>query len=181
MKHQPHIRSFDAVADARAVVLILGSMPGKASLQAGRYYAHPQNAFWRIMGELAGADPGLPYAERLERLKSCGIALWDVLRSCSREGSLDSAIDERSIRPNDFARFFRTHPGITSVFFNGATAERCFLKHVLPALPASAAHLRLHRLPSTSPAHAGLSYAAKLEAWRVILHHVPGGLGKEAI
>lgn len=166
------IRSFGPVADANARVLVLGSMPGAASLRAGQYYAHPRNAFWRIMGDLLGAPVPSPanYPERLRTLNRAGVALWDVLHSCTREGSLDADIDAASIRPNDFASFFRTHPGVRHVFFNGATAERCFRRHVLPALADSATRrLRFQRLPSTSPAHAGVPYAEKLTAWRAVV------------
>ncbi len=161
------IQSFPPVAAPDARLLILGSMPGEASLRAGRYYAHERNAFWRIMGDLLGAGPALPYAERLQRLQAAGIALWDVIADCERSGSLDAAIVKTSVRPNDFARFFAEHPGIDRVFFNGATAETSFRRHVLPQLAGCT--LALCRLPSTSPAHAARAYAEKLAAWSVIL------------
>jgi hypoxanthine-DNA glycosylase len=163
----PLIRSFAPVAAKTARVLILGSMPGVESLRAAQYYAHPRNAFWRIMGDLVGASPDLPYVARTRKLRQAGIALWDVLAACAREGSLDAAIDEHSIIANDLVSFLAQHHFITHVYFNGATAERCFRLHVQPALEAGA--LKLHRLPSTSPAHAARSYAEKLRAWRVIL------------
>jgi hypoxanthine-DNA glycosylase len=155
-----------AVADTNASVLILGSMPGQASLRAQQYYAHPRNAFWQIQGELFGAHPQLPYAERLSILQSQGIALWDVLASCFRPGSLDSDIEASSAIANDFSTFFRRHPKIRRVFFNGAKAAETFQRDVLPRLDASG--LDYQRLPSTSPAHAGMSFAQKLAAWRVI-------------
>ena len=130
----PRVRSFPPIADARARILILGSMPGKASLAAGQYYAHAQNLFWHILGEVTGAGPASPYAARARALKSRGIALWDVLASCAREGSLDSAIDDASISANDFVSFYRAHPRIAQVFFNGAKAEACYRRHVLPVL-----------------------------------------------
>lgn len=163
----PVIHSFAPVADIAARILILGSMPGVESLRAGEYYAHPRNAFWRIMGELVGATPDLPYAKRVLRLRQSGIALWDVLAACIRDGSLDAAIDEQSIIANDLVSFLAQHRNITQVFFNGATAERCFARHVQPALEPGAPQLL--RLPSTSPAHAAMSYAKKLQAWRSIL------------
>jgi hypoxanthine-DNA glycosylase len=140
-------------------------MPGKASLAAGQYYAHPQNLFWRILGEVTGAAPALHYAARARALKSCGIALWDVLESCAREGSLDSAIEDATISANDFAAFYRAHPRITHVFFNGAKAEACYRKHVLPALADAPAPPSYHRLPSTSPANASMSRAHKQRVW----------------
>lgn len=162
----PHIRSFPPVANEHATMLILGSMPGKESLKQQQYYAHPSNAFWRIMGELVGASPSLPYQERLDVLRSSRIALWDVLASCVRESSLDSHIRNESA--NDFASFFAHHPHIKQVFFNGSKAEQCFRKFVLEkqALPP----LEFQRLPSTSPAHAGMRYADKLQAWRIAIN-----------
>ncbi len=160
------VRSFPPVENPQATVLILGSMPGKASLLAGEYYAHPRNAFWPIMGELAGADPCLPYLARIDKLKSAGMALWDVLACCVRDGSLDADIVEDSISPNDFRTFFMTHTQIKHVFFNGAMAEKSFNKYVRPNLQANP--MNFHRLPSTSPAHASLAYHQKLDAWRTV-------------
>jgi hypoxanthine-DNA glycosylase len=160
------VRSFAPVADGSATRLILGSMPGVASLRAGHYYAHPRNLFWRILGELLGMDSGMSYADRVEVLRSAGIALWDVLESCTRVGSLDAAIDRNSVAPNDFATFFARHPRVRRVYFNGTTAEQCYQRRVLPLLPADP---RVYeRLPSTSPAHAALSFEEKLAAWRVV-------------
>ena len=158
---------FPPVAAPGARVLILGSMPGQASLRAGQYYAHERNAFWRIMGDLLGAGPELPYAQRLERLTAVGIALWDVIAACERAGSLDADIVGHSVAPNDFAAFFAVHRNIARVFFNGAAAETAFRRRVLPGLPDLS--LRLSRLPSTSPAHAALGYADKLAAWAALL------------
>lgn len=163
------IRSFPPIADASARVLILGSMPGEESLRAKQYYAHPRNAFWKLMGELFAAGADLSYVQRARRLKKAGVALWDVLACCAREGSLDSAIDDASITANDFPRFFSAHPRITHVFFNGATAERCFRAHVQPRLDMPA--LQLARLPSTSPAHAARSYVQKRAAWAVVARY----------
>ena len=154
------------VGDA-ARVLVLGSMPGQASLAAREYYAYKQNAFWRIMGDLIGAGPALPYSRRLEKLKMAGIALWDVMAACERKGSLDADIVAGSIQPNDFAGFFAEYPSISRIFFNGAAAETSFRRLVLPALADRGLHLA--RLPSTSPAHAASSYADKLAAWSVVL------------
>jgi len=160
------VRSFAPIAGRGATVLILGSMPGAASLRAGRYYAHPRNLFWPILGALVGAGPVLPYRLRVRRLKAARVALWDVLRSCARPGSLDADIERGSMESNDFAGFFAAHPGIVRVFFNGATAERLFRRLVLPTLPQLRA--RCARLPSTSPAHAALTFEEKLMAWRAV-------------
>ena len=161
------VRCFAPIEDAAATVLILGSMPGKASLAADQYYAHPRNAFWPVMGKLLGFSPDLPYEERLKILRSSGIALWDVLGSCIRTSSLDAHIEADSLIPNDFQAFFRQHPHITQVFFNGTKAEQCFMKYVLPTLKTNSLHYQ--RLPSSSPANAGIPYEKKLLAWQLVI------------
>lgn len=161
------LHSFAPIADAEAEVLVLGSMPGAASLAAQQYYAHRHNAFWPIMAELLGVDRGAPYPERIAALQAAHIALWDVLQSCTRQGSLDARIAPGSEVANDFAGFFASRPKISRVFFNGAKAEASFRRHVLPGLEAGP--LQFCRLPSTSPAHAALSFAAKREAWRAVV------------
>ena len=168
------VRSFAPTADRSSRVLILGSMPGIASLRAGEYYAHPRNAFWMILGALLEIDARAPYERRVAALRKRRIALWDVLASCTRESSLDSDIDESSIVVNGFAAFFGAHAGIRTICFNGAKAESCFRKHVLPGL-ADAGDFAYHRLPSTSPAHAAMSLAEKVEAWRAVLDPIRTG------
>jgi len=167
-----HIQSFPPIENPTARVLILGSMPGKESLRAGQYYAHHRNAFWPIMGDLLGAAPTLPYEARTQILKSSGIALWDVLASCTRHSSMDADIDAGSISANDFTSFFSKHPGITRVFFNGSMAEKCFWIYVQPLLAQRPLHYQ--RLPSTSPANASMRYEQKLEAWKMILQSPQG-------
>jgi hypoxanthine-DNA glycosylase len=109
------------------------------------------------------------YRERVERVTRRGIAVWDVLKTCHRSGSLDSNIKDSSIVTNDFGEFFAQHPAVTRVFFNGAKAESVYRKYVLPSLRGKAGALELQRLPSTSPAHAGMSFEQKKSAWRTIL------------
>jgi len=156
---------FDPVARPDARVLILGSMPGVASLEATEYYAFPRNVFWKIMGDLFDADPQLGYQSRLQKLNENHIALWDVIQSCHRPGSLDSAISDEGMKTNDFKDFFTKHPHISHVFFNGQKAAGLFKKRVAPGLDG---RYECCVLPSTSPANAGASYAAKLEAWSVL-------------
>ncbi len=158
------VRSFAPIAAPDAHTLILGSMPGIASLEAGRYYAHPRNAFWPIMGALYGADPDIRYAERVATLKASGVAVWDVLRACEREGSLDADISAEV--PNNFASFFAAHPGVRRIGLNGAKAAASFRKHAAPVVPINA---RLEVLPSTSPAHAARSFEEKCALWRAAL------------
>jgi len=162
------INGLPPIENPSARILILGSMPGEASLRAGQYYAHPQNLFWRILGEVYGTKHDVPYADRLRMLKSKGIALWDVLASCVREGSLDADIVADSLKANDFAAFFATHDKIERVLFNGAKAEACFHRHVLPSLETRA--IRFVRLPSTSPANASIAYSRKTAEWRDALN-----------
>jgi len=119
------------------------------------------------MGELIGAQSGLPYTERIDILRGSGIALWDVLASCIRTGSLDSDIQSGSVVPNDFNSFFLGHPDISRIYFNGAKAEQCFFKYVHPYLDSGTMQYR--RLPSTSPANAGISYGEKLLAWQFVI------------
>lgn len=159
------LHGFPPIADRRARVLILGSMPSEASLAAGEYYAFRHNQFWRIAGEIAGFAHDAPYARRKAALRRRRIALWDVVGSCVRPGSLDSAIREDSIRVNDFAAFLAAHPAIRRVCFNGRKAESAWRRRVAPALPASL-QLEYRLLPSTSPAHAGMGYRDKLRIWR---------------
>jgi len=158
------VRSFPPVVGRVATRLILGSMPGVASLMAAQYYAHPQNAFWRIMGELLGFAPDAPYRQRVAALKRAKIALWDVLAACERPGSLDAAIRRHSEVANDIPALLAAHPETTRICFNGATAEAAFRRHH-PALVLRADQA-LVRLPSTSPAHASLRPEQKCAAWR---------------
>jgi double-stranded uracil-DNA glycosylase len=162
------IESFAPVVSPDAVVLILGSMPGVASLDKQQYYGHAKNAFWPIMGALFGAGPELCYQQRTAILTAHGIAVWDVLQSCRRAGSLDANIDGASIKINDFAHFFAKYEGIRRVFFNGGMAEKVYKTHSLPVLKHRFSYLDYQRLPSTSPAHATLTWSQKLEAWQAI-------------
>ncbi len=161
------VKSFPPIEKPDARILILGSMPGEASLRAGQYYAHPRNLFWPIMGELLDIGPSASYGERIGVLESARIALWDVLHTCRRKGSLDSDIESGSLVPNDFAAFFQGHPQINHVFFNGARAEACYRRQVLPFIETGS--IEYLRLPSTSPANASIPHACKLEAWRAVM------------
>lgn len=159
-----HCRSFGAVVGENPRLLILGSMPGGESLRQGQYYAFRANAFWRITGALFGFRPDLPYSERLDALRRGGVALWDVLKECERDGSLDSNI--RAPVPNDIARLLADHPSIRQIACNGGTAFRYFGRFVKPQLRAG---YRIVRLPSSSPAAARMSFEEKLAVWRRLL------------
>ncbi|MBP5530767.1 MAG: DNA-deoxyinosine glycosylase [Lentisphaeria bacterium] len=152
-------KSFPYSADENARILVLGSMPGAESLRQHQYYAFKHNAFWRIMGEVYGFSPELPYPERLAELRKCGVALWDVLAECVRPGSLDS--DIRSPCPNDIPALVAKLPKLEKILCNGG-ASRNYLRRFFPELEAQ-------QLPSTSPAAARFTYAQKLAVWRAAL------------
>jgi hypoxanthine-DNA glycosylase len=153
----PLLAGLAPVIDPHIRILVLGSFPGAASLAAGQYYAHPRNQLWRILSALVGDDlVALPYAERLPRLLSHGIGLWDVLSACERKGSLDSAI--RNASGNDFALLRERCPALETVGFNGKTSGKF-------APEFAAAGFRTVVLPSSSPAHASMTFERKLAAW----------------
>ncbi len=162
------IRGFDPIAARDALVLVLGTIPGRQSLVMGQYYANPRNAFWFIMERLFDAKPSFDYEARTAMLKTAGVAVWDVLFTAERERSVDSAIIAGSEAPNDFSQFFSLHDQIRTVFFNGARAEALFRRFALPGLP-QVQSLPLLRLPSTSPANARLTRNDKLKAWQALL------------
>jgi TDG/mug DNA glycosylase family protein len=163
-----HVEGFPPLARADARILILGSMPGIASVKLNQYYGHPRNAFWRILGEVAGFDPAAPYEARIQLIQNAQLAVWDVLARCIRKGSLDSAIEQQGIIPNGFPNFFDTHAGIKRVCFNGAHSATLFRRYVLPSLDNPDKY-EWRTLPSTSPAHAAMSFENKLAIWRAAL------------
>jgi len=156
---------FPPIAGRDAHTLILGSLPGQRSLHMQQYYAHPYNAFWKLIAAIFEAEGTLSYSRRVQVLKKHHIALWDVLEAAERPGSLDSSIVHASAQANDFAKFFRAHPRIRRVFFNGRKAEEMYRRFVLPKLGEEFAYIRYESLPSTSPAHAGMTFAKKLDRW----------------
>lgn len=157
--------SFAPVADSRSRMLILGSMPGKASLRKHQYYGHPQNAFWRLMCVLLKEPFADDYETRVNMLLRRGIALWDVIQSCRRQSSLDA--DIRNAVVNDFSSFFKQHPAIRHVFFNGQMAHNTFARHVGFDFDG----IKFHRLGSTSPAHA-IPFEKRVEDWYKLLPYL---------
>ena len=164
----PTLNGFAPISDRRATLLILGSMPGIASLAASQYYAHPRNAFWPVLEALWDIPAMAPYPQRVRAVKTAGIAIWDVLGACQRRSSLDSDIDPASIQVNDFAGFFRRHPAVSAIAFNGGTAASLFRRHVLAGLAEQYRNLPAYQLPSTSPANARLTLQDKRRAWSVL-------------
>lgn len=162
---------FPPIANQNSTTLVLGSMPGEESLCKQQYYAHPRNAFWYIMGELFNFDLKINYKAKTKCLLNNNVAVWDVLKSCDRVGSLDSSIKNNSIIVNDFHVFFREHYKINKVYFNGAKAEQEYKKRVLPTLNIIQS-IEYVRLPSTSPAMAKSTKEEKLIEWKIIKNNI---------
>jgi hypoxanthine-DNA glycosylase len=146
-------------------------MPGIASLEAVQYYAHPRNAFWPIMADLFDIDATADYSGRIAQISQKPVVLWDTLKCCYRPGSLDSAIERDSVEANDIPGLLQQYEQIHAVACNGATSVNYFRKLVLPELAATSA-IELLKMPSTSPANAGMNFAQKLAAWRRLLDYI---------
>jgi double-stranded uracil-DNA glycosylase len=163
------VRSFPPQVAEGCRVLVLGTAPSIRSLAMQEPYAHPQNLFWALMGEMFDAGRELDYAERVRRLHSRGIGIWDVYASCERPGSLDSAIVRASEVANDIPALLATQPSIAAIALNGGHAQRAFRRLVLPLIePARRDTLSLLDLPSTSPANASMSRQRKRERWQIL-------------
>ncbi|MEI6207033.1 MAG: DNA-deoxyinosine glycosylase [Desulfuromonadales bacterium] len=153
---------FDPIVGKTAKILILGSFPGEESLKQKQYYAHPRNVFWDMIAAICDTGKIDDYEQRCDIARREGIAIWDVLKSCEREGSLDGRIRRGSIVINDYSRFFSEY-SVNAIFFNGQKAAMLFQQHVAPSILPYQPQLVI--LPSTSPAHAALSKQQKLERW----------------
>ncbi|MEM7082835.1 MAG: DNA-deoxyinosine glycosylase [Pseudomonadota bacterium] len=160
--------AFAPIARTDARVLILGSMPGRRSLTEQQYYAHQQNAFWRIVQRFTGVAATEPYTRRVAGLLAARIAVWDVIHSCERPGSLDADINGDTIAVNDFERFYADHTDVHAVFFNGAKAASEYRRRVIPMLSESYAQLMTQQLLSTSPANARYSISEKSADWAAV-------------
>lgn len=155
---EPLLQGLPPVVGPRTRLVVLGSFPGVASLQAGQYYAHPRNHFWPILSALWEVDlRALPYARRIDEVRERGLGIWDVYAHCRREGSLDSAIEDAQY--NDLAGLQRLAPGLRGIAHNGGESARAMRFTATLGVPVT-------RLPSTSPANASWSFERKLEAWR---------------
>lgn len=147
------------VDEGTVKVLVLGSFPGKASLEKRQYYGYRYNQFWKVIFSVLGEnDPG-EYAERIELLKTSGVGLWDVIRACERVGSSDSNI--KNVEFNDLKRIEK-YSGLKAVFFNGRKAEKEFIKYF------GGSGIRTKYLPSTSPLNAGMKLKDKVKIWKEI-------------
>lgn len=161
------IASFPPLAGDRPVLLVLGSIPGSASLQAQQYYAHPRNAFWPIMAAFFQFSAAAPYKHRVANLTDRGIALWDLLARANRKGSLDSAIVADTQVVNPIGAWLSERPSVKGVLLNGTKATQLFNKHF--AASAAAAALKVYPLPSTSPAYAALVVKEKQAQWHAVM------------
>jgi double-stranded uracil-DNA glycosylase len=157
---------FPPISSPSARVLILGSLPGRLSLERAQYYANPSNSFWKLV---TARIPDLPsdYAGRVAALIAQNVALWDVLAAATRSGSLDASIARDAI-PNNFRAFFQAYPEIRLIGFNGATAAKLYARYVMPTLTDAQRSIVRETLPSTSGAHASLSLAEKSARWSLL-------------
>ena len=157
---EPMREGLPPIIGAGARVLILGSFPSERSLVAGEYYANRRNQFWPLLGEVFGFDADVPYPQRITAVQAHRVALWDVVHSCRRQGSMDNKIDRKTLVINDFGALLAGHPTVERVFVNGLTAFELFERHVETDLPAV-------RLPSSSGA-LPMTFADKLARWREV-------------
>ena len=165
-------KGFPPVAGKRPRVLILGSLPSRQSILRQQYYAHPRNTFWPVIAAVLQADLSTSYRQKTTAVRKAGIAIWDVLDSSVRPGSMDAAIVESTARANDIIGFLQRHDGIRAIFFNGQTAARLFHKRMRQDLAGLARPIDLHTMPSTSPAHAALSLQQKIERWSLLTSYL---------
>ena len=165
------VHSFEPIIGREPRILILGSMPGVLSLKATQYYANPRNAFWSIMAELFNINIEDNYQSRVEQVANLPLILWDTLKACHREGSLDSKILGQQIEANNIPDLVKRYDEIRAIAFNGAASEKYFRQLVIENMPGNR-DIELIKMPSTSPANASMSYQQKLTAWRRLLKFV---------
>ena len=157
------IKSFLPIVSQKPYVLILGTMPGIESIKQQEYYAHSRNLFWKILFETFQVPFSINYDDRKALILNNHLALWDTLKYCNREGSLDSNIKNEI--PNEINAFLKNHPTIEKVVFNGQGAMKYFHKYFKQHIPDQ---IDLITMPSTSPANASINYAAKIESWGLL-------------
>ncbi|CAA7387422.1 DNA-deoxyinosine glycosylase [Chryseobacterium fistulae] len=161
---QNRISSFPPIIDDHSRILILGSIPGIKSLEKQEYYAHPQNKFWKIIFELFGEELTMDYTEKINMLKKKQIALWDVIDSCERKGSLDSEI--RNEEANQIIELLEKYPNVKTIFCNGGKSYKNLQKII-----GNNFKTPFYLLPSTSPLHT-ISFERKFESWKLILNYL---------
>jgi TDG/mug DNA glycosylase family protein len=159
------VHSIEPIIGHNPRIMILGSMPGIISINASQYYANPRNLFWTVLADLFGIDIDCSYEYRVQQMLELPIILWDTLKSCHREGSLDSKILNTNIEANDIAALLKQFPTLQAIAFNGGASEKYFDRLVKPQL-ANDLDIELLKMPSTSPANAGMKREQKLKIWR---------------
>ena len=168
MSRQTVISTLKPAINESCQILVLGSMPGAISLKEAEYYAHPQNLFWDCVETTFQIERSAPYQARLTALNDAYIGLWDVLASCSRKASSDVTI--RDAKCNDFVKLLSAYPQINRICLNGRSASNYWRRLVMPSFADELdkellADVKIIGLPSTSPAYAALSPAAKIDVW----------------
>lgn len=168
------VTGLEPVVGAGPRVLVLGSMPGQISLDRGEYYANPQNRFWRVMERIAAVPATATYEERVSHLTSAGIALWDTLKQCSRIGSLDARIDDRTAVPNEITGFLANHPTVQRIVFNGRKAAQLYARLIEPELTGEMRRgLQTAAAPSTSAANTRVRLEQLVHAWALAFGALP--------
>jgi len=151
------IHPFEPIIDKNSKILILGSFPSIDSFKNSFYYGHKQNQFWKLLADIFEENIPKTIEEKIDFLKKHKIALWDIVKSCNRKGSLDNCL--KNIEVNDIEKLLKKYPNIKAVFFTGRKAQQLYKKHF--------SHLNISTLylPSPSPAYKKLSYEEKLKEW----------------
>jgi len=177
VRNNERLRGLPAQIAPHCRVLVLGSMPGMASLQAAQYYAHPRNRFWPLMSRLLPVQAEAVYAVRMAQLQAAGVGVWDVIGECARAGSLDASIQRDSVVPNPLLAQMAQMPDLRAVACNGGEAHKLWLRHVAPQLPPRWKSLPVLALPSTSPANAAFGLERLLGEWKPLLEYLPAAPG----
>ncbi|MFT5656778.1 MAG: TDG/mug DNA glycosylase family protein [Gammaproteobacteria bacterium] len=165
------VHSIEPIIGRNPRIIILGSMPGIISINAAQYYANPRNMFWAVLAELFGIDTDCSYQARVEQIRELPIILWDTLKACHREGSLDSKILNTEIEANDIVGLLEQHQSVQAIVFNGAASAKYFDRLITPHMPAKR-NIELLKMPSTSPANAGMGFDQKIESWKELLRFI---------
>jgi TDG/mug DNA glycosylase family protein len=159
------VYSIEPIIGRNPRIMILGSMPGIISINAAQYYANPRNVFWIVLADLFGIDIDCSYESKVQQMQQLPMIVWDTLKACHREGSLDSKILNTDIEANDIAALLNRYPTVQAIAFNGGASAKYFDRLVKPQL-ANELSVELLKMPSTSPANAGMKREQKLELWR---------------
>lgn len=167
----PKVHSIEPIIGRNPRIIILGSMPGIISINAAQYYANPRNLFWVMLADLFNIDIDCSYELKVQQVQKLPIIIWDTLKTCHREGSLDSKITSADIEANDIGALLMQFPTLEVIAFNGAASAKYFDRLVKPLL-ATDLNLELFKMPSTSPANAGMTQQHKLEIWRKLLEFI---------